>query len=80
LSEGKLPDGRRLRGIRGREAARAFIRAGGIPRSGKGDHMNIKMPNGSLITIPGRGELKVGLLSAAIKRAGLTEEEFLQFL
>jgi len=62
-----MPDGRRLRGIKGREAVRAFVRAGGIRRSGKGDHINIKMPNGSLITMLGRAELKVGLLRRPLK-------------
>jgi hypothetical protein len=38
------------------------------------------MPNGSLITIPVSGELKIGLLKAAIKKAGLTEEEFRKLL
>jgi hypothetical protein len=39
-----------------------------------------KMPNGQIITIPGSKELKIGLLRAAIKKAGLTEEEFLRLL
>lgn len=72
--------GRRLREIRGEEATRAFIRAGGLPRGGKGDHVNIKMPNGCIVTIPGQGTMKIGLLKDAIKKAGLTEEEFLEFL
>lgn len=68
--------GRQLRGINGEEAVKAFVRAGGVQRKGKGDHVNVKMPNGQLITIPVRGELKIGLLKAAIRKAGLTEEEF----
>jgi predicted RNA binding protein YcfA (HicA-like mRNA interferase family) len=63
-----------------REAIRAFLRAGGIQRGGKGDHVNVKMPNGCLLTIPGRSELKIGLLKDAIKKAGLTEEQFLELL
>lgn len=73
-------NGQRLRGIKGEDAVEAFVRAGGKGRKGKGEHVNIKMPNGVLITIPTKGELKVGLLKAAIKRAGLTEEEFLKLL
>jgi predicted RNA binding protein YcfA (HicA-like mRNA interferase family) len=72
--------GRQLRGIKGREAIKAFVKAGGERRKGKGDHVNIKMPNGQIITIPGVGEIKVGLLKAAIKKAGLTQEEFLKLL
>lgn len=72
--------GRELRGIKGKDAIKAFIRAGGIKRPGKGDHINIKMPNGMIITIPGRGELKIGLLKAAINKAGLNEDEFVELL
>jgi predicted RNA binding protein YcfA (HicA-like mRNA interferase family) len=65
-----------IHNIKGKDAVRAFIHAGGKVRPGKGDHVNIKMPDGLLITIPISGELKIGLLKAAIKKAGLTEEEF----
>ncbi|MEI8188335.1 MAG: type II toxin-antitoxin system HicA family toxin [candidate division NC10 bacterium] len=72
--------GRELRGIRGEEAIRAFVKAGGARRGGKGDHVNIKMPNGRILTIPGNRDLKVGLLKDAIKKAGLTDEQFLELL
>ncbi len=55
---------RHLRGIKGKKAVKAFVAAGGVVRKGKGDHINIKMPNGQIITIPASKELK-------------TEEEFL---
>jgi predicted RNA binding protein YcfA (HicA-like mRNA interferase family) len=70
----------RLRGIKGKEAIKAFVKAGGIERSGKGDHINVKMPNGQIVTMPSSRELKIGLLKAALKKAGLTEEEFLRLL
>ncbi|KAA0246463.1 MAG: type II toxin-antitoxin system HicA family toxin [Ignavibacteriota bacterium] len=38
------------------------------------------MPNGMIVTIPGRKELKIGLIKSVIKKAGLTEEEFLNLL
>lgn len=66
--------------IKGKDAVKAFANAGGKVRPGKGDHMNIKMPNGQLITIPVSGNVKIGLLKAAIKKAGLTEEEFEKLL
>jgi len=72
--------GRQLRGIKAREAIRVFIRAGGVQRPGKGNHINIKMPNGIIITIPNKGELKIGLLKNAIHKAGLTEEQLLELL
>jgi predicted RNA binding protein YcfA (HicA-like mRNA interferase family) len=71
---------KQLKNIKGKDAMKVFIKAGGIPRSGKGDHVNIKMPNGQIITIPGSKELKIGLLKAAIKKAALTDEEFLNLL
>ncbi len=71
---------RRLRGIKGAEVVKVFVKAGGIRKKGKGDHINIKMPNGQIITIPVSKELKVGLLKAAIKKSGLTEEEFLELM
>ena len=40
----------------------------------------IKMPNGQIITIPYHRELRIGLLKAAIRKAGLTEEQFLDLL
>ena len=56
------------------------MKAGGVRRGGKGDHVNIKMPNGRILTVPGNRELKIGLLKDAIKKAGLTDEQFLEFL
>lgn len=69
-----------LRGLKGQDAIKGFYNAGGLPRKGKGDHINIKMPNGQLITIPTSGEIKIGLLKASIRKAGLTEEEYLNHL
>lgn len=69
-----------LRGVSGKEAVKAFIKAGGVVRQGKGDHVNIKMPNGQLITIPVSGDLKIGLLMSAIRKAGLDGDEFVRLL
>ncbi|MDP2602204.1 MAG: type II toxin-antitoxin system HicA family toxin [Deltaproteobacteria bacterium] len=72
--------GRQLRGVSGDEAIKVFVKAGGVRRDGKGDHVNIKMPNGQLITIPNHRELKIGLLKAAVRKAGLTDDQFLDLL
>ncbi len=73
--------GRKLRGVKARAAIKAFVRAGGVQRKkGKGDHVNIKMPNGQIVTIPNKGSVKIGLLKAAIDKAGLTEETFADLL
>lgn len=70
-----------LRNIRPREAIAALERAGGVARSGKGSHVNIKMPNGQIITFSATREpIKIGLLKAMIRKADLTENEFVQLL
>ena len=69
-----------LYNVKGKDAVRAFVKAGGTVRTGKGDHVNIRMPNGQLITIPVSGAVKIGLLKAAINKAGLSDEEFGQLL
>ncbi len=42
-------------------------------------HWIIKMPNGNRLWLP-TGVLKVGLLKAQVKAAGLTEDQFLELL
>jgi predicted RNA binding protein YcfA (HicA-like mRNA interferase family) len=69
-----------LYNIKGRDAIKAFIQFGGIEKRGKGDHVNIKMPNGMIITIPGNKELKIGLLKNAIKKGGMTEAQFYELI
>ena len=70
-----------LSGIKPDEAVRAFERAGGVAkRRHGGSHVIIKMPNGQLLSIPDHGDVKAGLLQAAIRKAGLTIDEFLSFL
>jgi predicted RNA binding protein YcfA (HicA-like mRNA interferase family) len=66
--------------LKAQDAIKALERAGGITRSGKGSHCNIKMPNGQLITIPRHGSVKAGLLRAALRRASLSVEEFIELL
>ena len=70
----------KLRGIRAVQAIRAFERAGRVRPGGKGDHTNLVMPSGLIVTIAVKGEVKVGLFRSAISKAGLTEEEFLGLL
>lgn len=49
-------------------------------RGGKGSHLDVKMPNGQLVTIPDHGRVKAGLLQAAVPKAGLKADGFLQLL
>jgi predicted RNA binding protein YcfA (HicA-like mRNA interferase family) len=69
-----------LRGVKASDAIKAFEKAGGIRRTGKGDHANIKMPNGRIITLRSKDEVKIGGLRDAIREAGPTIEEFLRLL
>jgi len=69
-----------LRGVKASDAIKAFEKAGGMRRSGKGGHVNIKMPNGRIITLRSKDEVKIGRLRDAIREAGLTIEEFLRLL
>jgi predicted RNA binding protein YcfA (HicA-like mRNA interferase family) len=69
-----------MRSVSGKDAVKAFVKAGGVVRQGKGDHVNIKMPNGQLLTIPVSGDLKIGLLKSAIRKSGLDDEDFLKLL
>jgi len=59
-----------FRDIRPAEAIAALLKAGGVRGPGKGDHVNIKMPNGKIITLSGlRSPVKVGLLKAILRKA-----------
>ena len=64
-----------LSNIRQGEAVRAFVRLGGVERSGKGSHIIVNLHQMNL-SVP-HGVLKVGLLRHLIKISGITEEEFL---
>jgi len=68
-----------LRNVRQEQAVRAFIKAGGRGRTGKGSHQVVTMPNGHHLSVPA-GVLKVGLLKHLIKMADISEEEFLRLL
>jgi len=70
-----------LRDVRPTEAIRALLAAGGIRKPGKGDHVNIKMPNGQIVTLSGvREPIKIGILKSMLRKAGLDEAEFVRLL
>ena len=72
--------GRKLRGLSGERVVRAFERAGyGVSRV-RGSHYVLTHPERPAISIPRHREVKVGLLMAKIKAAGLTVEEFEELL
>ncbi len=76
MSEG----GRKLRGISGRQAVKAFGKFGYTIKKGKGNHINLVKAGGPRLTIPLHDELSIGLLMHEIKKAGLTVEEFIKTL
>lgn len=70
----------RLAGISGRRAVRAFERAGFFAGKPEGSHVTLKKPGYPVIVIPLHREVSPFLLRSQIKRAGLSEEEFLKLL
>ncbi len=43
--------------------------------------MNIKTPNGQIVTFSGRKEpIKIGLLKAMLRKAGIEQDEFVRLL
>jgi predicted RNA binding protein YcfA (HicA-like mRNA interferase family) len=70
-----------LRDVRPDDVIAAFEKAGGTSRRGKGDHVNVKMPNGKILTFSAnRGAVKIGLLRAMIRKSGISEETFVSLL
>jgi predicted RNA binding protein YcfA (HicA-like mRNA interferase family) len=70
----------RLAGISGRRAVRAFERAGFTAGRPEGSHVTLKKPGFPVLVIPLHREVSPFLLKAQVKRAGLTDAEFLQLL
>ncbi len=71
---------RRLAGISGRRAVRAFERAGFAAGKPEGSHVTLKKPGFPILVIPLHREVSPFLLRSQIKRAALTEQEFLALL
>lgn len=70
----------KLTNISGREAVKAFLKAGYTHARTSGDHAILVKPNQHTLAIPLHKEIKPFLLRSQIKRANLTEEEFLELL
>ena len=66
-----------LRDVDARDVVRVFEEIGGVARTGKGDHVNVKLPNGRIVTLSSsRGYVKIGALGAMLRKAGMTQAEF----
>lgn len=71
----------RLGNISGKEAARAFQRAGWEPIGQVGSHLVLIKPGVRVnLSIPQHKELSLGTLRSLIRSAGLTVDEFLDLL
>jgi predicted RNA binding protein YcfA (HicA-like mRNA interferase family) len=70
----------KLTNISGREAVKAFVKAGYTHARTSGDHAILTRPSFHTLSIPLYKEVKPFLLKAQIKRARMTEEEFLKLL
>jgi predicted RNA binding protein YcfA (HicA-like mRNA interferase family) len=72
---------RKLGNISGKEAARAFEKAGWIALGQVGSHLVMIKPGIRVnLSIPQHKELSRGTLRALIRNAGMTVDEFLQLL
>ncbi len=72
-----------LHNLNPEKVIRAFERAGWINRGQRGSHVKLTKPgNSNILSIPvHKGKpVKIGLLKDQMKKAGLTEEEFLELL
>ena len=71
----------RLTNISGREAAKAFEKAGWQPIGQVGSHLVLVKPGVRVnLSIPQHKELSVGTLRALIRYSGMTVDEFLRLL
>jgi predicted RNA binding protein YcfA (HicA-like mRNA interferase family) len=69
-----------LAGISGRQAVKAFERAGFRSGTPEGSHVTLKKAGYPVLVIPLHKEVSPFLLRAQIRRAEMTEEQFLRFL
>jgi hypothetical protein len=74
-----------LRNVRPEDAIRAFERAGGVSRQGNRSarqHQDAEwLPNGQILTFSAtRDPIKIGLVRAMLRKAGISDEEFVRLL
>jgi predicted RNA binding protein YcfA (HicA-like mRNA interferase family) len=71
----------RLGNISGKDAAKAFEKAGWLARGQAGSHLMLtKAGIRANLSIPLHSELSIGTLRSLIRAAGLTVDEFLELL
>lgn len=71
----------KLANISGKDAAKAFQKAGWVVRGQVGSHMVLTKPGvRANLTVPQHPELATGTLRALIRTSGLTVDQFLELL
>ena len=70
----------RLAGISGRRAVAAFCRAGYRVARQRGSHMILERDGFPSLVVPNHRSVAPFLLRAQIRRAGLTEDDYLRLL
>jgi len=70
----------RLPVLSGKEVIKALSKLGYYVRDQKGSHVHLRHPSRKPLTVPNHPEVAKGTLSAIIKEAGLTIEEFMALL
>lgn len=70
----------KLANISGRDAVKAFVRAGYIHAHTSGTHAILQKSGFPSLSIPLHKEVARFLLKSQIKRASMTEKEFLELL
>ncbi len=71
----------KLANISGKEASKAFCRAGWFPVGQLGSHLTLSKPGLRVnLTVPQHKELAPGTLRALIRDSGLSVDEFLNLL
>ncbi len=74
-------EGRRLRNVRVEQSIRAFTRLGYEVVRVRGSHYILKHPERGALVLPfHRGTIKVGIIMDAIKKSGISVEQFLELL
>ena len=66
--------------VSGRQARRAFERAGWTYTRTTGDHMQLTMPGKRTLAVPDYDELPTFILRGLIRTAGMTVDKFIALL
>jgi predicted RNA binding protein YcfA (HicA-like mRNA interferase family) len=75
------PDGRTLRNVRIERAIRAFEKLGYRTARVRGSHHVLTHPERGVLVLPfHRGTVKTGILLDALKKAGISVQEFQELL